>query len=224
MHNKSCHILILFLLLSVVFCSCGKLYLKATGVKPFKPTSEHQLIAYLNKHGIKSTQILQVDSVSFRHLLNKKKNDTLIYAKPHWWILNHIQPIQTVCFDNNTQKPLYAYFNCIAESKGLTQFTWNKFKELESFPPKEYTSYRWIDTLFSMQELTTTFIDFKGNPFVLNTNPKNYSVFIYYSLFVEKQANNLIRETLLHLNKYVPDKYDVYFINFDNALYRLSKN
>lgn len=214
----------IFSICCILFLSCGKLYLKATGVKPFKPVVEQQLISYLSKQGIKQEHIYEVDSVRFNELLTKKKDDTLVYTKPNWWIQNHIQPIQTVCFDNATKKPLYAYFNCIAESKGLTQFTWNKFQELESFPPKEYTSYRWIDTLFTLDELTNTFVDFKGNSIVLNNNEKKYTVFIYYSLFVEKQANNLIRETLTHLNTFIPNDYNVYFINFDNALYQLSTN
>jgi hypothetical protein len=95
---------------------------------------------------------------------------------------------------------------------------------LESFPPKEYTSEKCIDSLFTMTELTNTMVDFKGNLLRLQNNGKRYSVFLYYSLFVQKQANNIIKETITHLNKYAPNEYNLYFVNFDNCLYQLTKS
>ena len=223
-HHQNNILLFITCLIIVLFNSCGKIYLRAIGVKPFKPTNEAQLISYLNTQEVSIENAFQIDSVSFVQLINAKKKDTLIYTKPRWWIQNHIQPLQTICFDNETQKPLYAYFNCIAESKGLTQFTWNKNKELESFPPKEYTSGKWTDSLFTMAELTNTMVDFKGNRLRLQNNGKKYSVFLYYSLFVKKQANNIIKETITHLDKYAPNEYNLYFVNFDNCLYQMSKS
>ena len=96
------------------------IYLRAIGVKPFKPVNEEQLISYLSSQKVSIENVYQIDSVSFVQLINTKKKDTLIYNKLHLWIQNHVQTLQTICFDNETQKPIYAYFNCIAESKGLT--------------------------------------------------------------------------------------------------------
>ncbi len=214
----------IFIFSSIAFCSCGRLYLKVIGVRSFAIVSENNLKNYLSNYEVANANIYQIDSVSFVQLINAKKKDTLIYNKPRWWIQNHIQPLQTICFDNETQKPVYAYFNCIAESRGLTQFTWNKNKELESFPPQEYTSGKWTDSLFTMIELTNTMVDFKGNRLRLQNNGKKYSVFLYYSLFVQKQANNIIQETITHLNKYAPNEYNLYFVNFDNCLYQMSKS
>lgn len=223
-HHQNKILLLITCLAIVLFNSCGMIYLRAIGVKPFKPVNEEQLISYLSSKKVSIENVYQIDSVSFVQLINTKKKDTLIYNKLHLWIQNHVQPLQTICFDNETQKPIYAYFNCIAESKGLTQFTWNKNKELESFPPKEYTSENCIDSLFTMTELTNTMVDFKGNLLRLQNNGKRYSVFLYYSLFVQKQANNIIKETITHLNKYAPNEYNLYFVNFDNCLYQLTKS
>ncbi len=59
----------IFSICSFLFLSCGKLYLKATGVKPFKPVIEQQLISYLSKQGVKQERIYEVDSVRFNELL-----------------------------------------------------------------------------------------------------------------------------------------------------------
>lgn len=194
------------------------------GVKPFKSVTEVEAITYLKTHNVFDTVILQANARKYIKLINDKKNDTIIYKNPNWWIQNHIQPIQTICFDNRKNKCLFSYFNCIAETRNLTQFTWNKFNELETFPPREYTSTKWTDSLFTFDDITNTIHHF-GTEHAANINTKNYdyTVFIFYSLSVRKQADNLIRETNIYLNKFVPNRYILYYINFDEVLYQMSK-
>lgn len=209
--------------IGTAFPSCGKLYLRVMGVEPFRTVSDNEAKHFLMKQGVHDTLCYEACADAYIGLLKRKRYDTLIYQYPDWWLQNHVQPIQTMCFDNRTKKPVFAFFNCIAETRGLARFTWNKNHELDVFPPQEYTSYKWIDTLITFEELTLTLQTFAHEPLVLNTAEKPYTVLVFYALCVEKQAVNLIRETQTYLDTYLPNQCKVYYVNFDNTLYALSK-
>lgn len=214
---------ILVLLLSMAFLSCGKLYLAVMGVRPFKSVNKQELSYYLKKQQISDSIILEVNASKYLQLLKDKRYDTIYYKNPGWWIQNHVQPIQTMCFDNHTQSSLFAFFNCIAETKNINQFTWNKSNELETFPPKEYTSPKWIDSLFTLKDIAHT-IHYFGTDSMANIDmhKQDYTVIVIYSLSVKMQANNLINETKIYLDKFIPNRYSLYFVNCDEFLLKMS--
>lgn len=213
----------LLLILCISFLSCGRIYLRLIGVKQTKAVTKHELTSFLNKHQLNPIIVLELDSAKYAALIEAKKRDTLTYKSPDWWIQNHVQPVQVIYYDNKEQKPLAAYFNCIAEGRGLTNFTWNKNHELDTFPPKTYTDWRWRDTLFTMNEIVSTFHSFDDKPFLMANYNKRYQIFVFYSLFVEKQSNNLIQEVNMHINKFIKSEADIHYINMDNYFYHAMK-
>lgn len=116
-----------------------------------------------------------------------------------------------------------SYFNCIAESRGITNFTYNKYNELEFFPPLTYTDSRWIDTLFTTQEILATINEVNGKPFNYQDDGKRYLALVFYTLMIEKQSTNLIRETNKHISQCIKDSCQVFFINMDNYMYKEMK-
>lgn len=213
----------LLLILSISSLSCGRIYLRMVGIKKNSPVTKSELTYFLNKHQLNSSIILELDSAKYTALIAAKKQDTLTYKSPDWWIQNHIQPLQAIYYDNNIRQPIAAYFNCIAESRGITNFTWNKYNELDTFPPKTYTDWRWRDTLFTMHEITSTFRSLEGKPFLMADYTKRYQIFVFYSLFVEKQSINLIKEVNTHINRFIQTEYDIHYINMDNYFYQAMK-
>lgn len=205
------------LALGISSTSCVKIYLKAMGVQKTRTVSKEVLTNYLQKRGINHECILEVDSVKYAQLIEKKKIDTL-YKHAYWWTQNHIQPVQVIYFEKATQRPIAAYFNCIAEVRGLTSMTWNKEHELEFFPPKTYTN--WVDTLFSQEELFKTFNDMNGKEFKYKDDGTEYLIVIFYSLFVQKQSDNLIKEVNEHLQKCLNNNYQIYYVNMDNYFFK----
>ncbi|MGY6563054.1 MAG: hypothetical protein ACXITV_13205 [Luteibaculaceae bacterium] len=193
------------------------------GVKPFRQVGIEDMRAFLNNNSILDSLILEADPKKYNELVDSKQFDTLHYKNTKWYTLNHIQPMQAICFNNKDEKPLFSYFNCVAETRRINQFTWNKFDELETFPPKEYTSYKWTDTLFKFQEIINTFHNLETNKEAeIKKSDKDFTVLIFYTFCTERQSKNLIRETTDYLERFIPDRYDLYFINFDNALYEMS--
>jgi hypothetical protein len=170
---------IIYIVLSISFTSCAKIYFKLTGVTKARTVDREYLAKYLTQHSISTNQILEVDSVRYKNLIEQKQQDTLVYKEPYWWVLNHIQPAQVIYFDRVTNKPVASYFNCIAEGRWFFNFTWNKNNELEFFPPKTYSDYKWIDTLFSVNEIIQTVNDLSGKEFVYKDDGKRYLALIF---------------------------------------------
>lgn len=189
------------------------------GVRPLKEVTKEESAQYLLQNGILENRILEANPCKYNKLIFSKKYDTTHYQNTNWYIQNHTQPMQTICYINETKTPVFAFFNCIAETKNINQFTWNKYGELESFPPKDYVSTKWVDTLFTFDEIANT-IHIFGTEHIaeLNSDDKKYTVLVFYSLFTRKQTNNLIKETKAYLEKYMTSDYGVYYINFDNFL------
>lgn len=145
------------LCIGIIFISsCGKIYLKLVGVRKMGPVNNELLVNYLNKINIHEQSVLEVNPQKFDSLIQSKHNDSISYESKDWYIQNHLQHTQVIFFNTETQKSIAAYFNCIAESRNLSNFTFNKYNELEFFPPLTYTDPRWIDSLFSLDELLET--------------------------------------------------------------------
>ncbi len=213
----------ILILLSLLASSCVRIYLRAMGVKKARTVDKEVLSNYLDKLNIQPDQILEVDSARYHKLIKTKLQDSSTYKYPNWWVQNHLQPTQVIYFDKYAGKSIAAYFNCIAESSFPFNLTYNKYNELEYFPPLTYSDSKWIDTLFSLNELLGTINDLDTKTFVFNNNGKRYLALIYYSLFVEKQSTNLIRETNTHIRNCIKDSCQVLFINMDNYMFQQMK-
>lgn len=210
----------LLILATFLFTSCGKIYLKMMGVKEFKPVEKTEIVCYFNKINLDTSCILALDSIKYKTLIHQKLKDSSVYTSPNWWVQNHVQPTQVIYYNLETQKSIAAYFNCIAESRAITNLTYNKYNELEFFPPLTYTDSRWIDTLFTMQEIVGTIQNLGTNqPYQFTPSSQKYLALIFYSLAIEKQSTNIIRESREHINKCIQDSCQVLYINMDNYLY-----
>jgi hypothetical protein len=172
---------------------------------------------FLTKNLITDSLILQLDSVKYKKLINTKNIDTLNYKFASWWTQNHIQPIQVIYFDVDSNKSVAAFFNCISEVKGISKMTWNKDKELEQFPPTAYR--KWCDSLFSYNEILNTIVNLKTGKNFEIVPRKKYLILVFYSLFIEKQTLNLIREVNYNLSKQKSNNYEIYYVNMDNYFY-----
>jgi hypothetical protein len=222
MRNSFFYSTFLTFALCIALSSCTKLYIRAVGIKPVKQLSSLEIETFFYKENIQQQQIIEANPSKYEKLILDKENDTLYYKNTRWYIQNHIQPIQTICFDNESKKPVFAFFNCIAESKHLTKFTWNKNGELNTFPPKEYDSYKWTDTLFHFHEILETIHVINTDTVANLKNNKDFTILVFFSLFFEKQSINLIKETREYIEKFIPGRYEVFFINFDNATYYMN--
>jgi hypothetical protein len=218
--NKTVNLLFL-IILSLAFQSCGKLYLAVMGVKPFRQVEAKELKYYLEKeHQLINIALLELDPSGYSKLIAQKQADTSVYHYAGWYVQNHIQPLQTICYDTTSKRSLFAFFNCIAETRHINQLTWNKYHELDTFPPKEYGSDKWNDSLFSLNEISQNIRNAEDkSPIEINAHKKEFTVLVFYSLAFEKQANNLIRETQHYLNRFIPGRYAVYYVNCDNFLF-----
>ena len=92
--------------------------------------------------------------------------------------------------------------------------TWNKDKELEFFPPKTYE--KWTDSIFSYNELMSTFNDIEGKKFEYKDDGTRYLIILYYSFLIQKQSVNMIKEVNYNLNKFIKNNYQIYYVNMDN--------
>ncbi len=213
MKQKTLALISLLLLLS----SCTTLYFKLTGLKTPKVISWDEMEEFKQQAQLTDYPTIQLDSVAYSLLIQLKLKDTSVYRNPNWWVQNHVQPVQVVYYDKLSQKPVASFFNCIAESRGLTNFTWNKYQELDSFPPREYADWRWIDTLFTPREIENCFRyrTEKDSLFYVNSK-KRYQIFLIYALFTKKQSLNLIKEVKTHINTFIPGDYDLYPLCYDN--------
>lgn len=209
--------LITLFILCISLSSCLKIYFRIYGIKKCKAVSIQNLSSFLTKNLITDSLILQVDSIKYQKLINTKNIDTLNYKYASWWTQNHIQPIQVIYFDIDSNKSVAAFFNCIAETKGISTMTWNKDKELEQFPPIAYR--KWCDSLFTYNEILNTIVDLKTGKSIEFVPRKKYLILVLYSLFIEKQTLNLIREINYNLSKQKTNNYELYYINMDNYFY-----
>lgn len=221
MHTKPQLLVALCICLSLT--SCVKIYLRIMGVKKPRTVNKETLSTYLHKQNIYPSQILEVDSVRYQQLIEQKQHDTLVYKNPGWWVQNHVQPSQVILIDKTKDKSIASYFNCISESRGINNLTYNKYHELEFFPPLTYTDPRWIDSLFTTHEILTTFNEANGKAFKYEDDGKRYLALVFYTLMIEKQSTNLIRETNTHINQCIKDSCQVLYINMDNYLYQQMK-
>ncbi len=214
--------LIIFLILfGISSTSCLKIYLRIYGIKTNKLVNERMLSSFLIKNAISDSLILELDSNKYAALIDLKTKDTLNYKHAKWWTQNHIQPIQVIYFDLYANKSIAAFFNCVAETRGISTMTWNKENELDFFPPRTYD--KWSDSLFTSKEILNTVIDLKAKKEFTLKNNKKYLVLLFYTLFIEKQSLNMIREVNYNLSKYGKDDYQLYYINMDNYFYSLLK-
>ena len=209
--------LITLFILCISLSSCLKIYFRIYGIKKCKAVTIQNLSSFLTKNLITDSLILQVDSIKYQKLINTKNIDTLNYNYASWWTQNHIQPIQVIYFDIDSNKSVAAFFNCIAETKGISTMTWNKDKELEQFPPIAYR--KWCDSLFTYNEIINTIVDLKTGKSIEYVPRKKYLILVLYSLFIEKQTLNLIREINYNLSKQKTNNYELYYINMDNYFY-----
>lgn len=209
-------------LVMCVFTSCGALFLRMMGVKPVKAVKSADAMNFLTRMGVTDTICYEADAKAYALLMKNKHADTLVNNSAAQVVQNHLQPLQTICYDNRTGKAVFAYYNCIAQTNG-THLTWNKQGELSSFPPQAYTAISYADTLITLQQLQPTITTFSRQAVSWNPSNRPYTVLVFYSLFMEKQAINLIRETQTYLHTYLPGQCKVYYINFDNTLYALSE-
>lgn len=210
------------LLIAYLLTSCGALFLRMMGVKAVKEVKVAEARAFLANFGVTDTVCYEAAPEAYASLMKSKAADSLIYTNAAQVVQNHIQPLQTICFDNRTGKAVFAYFNCIAQTNG-TQLTWNKQGELTSFPPSAYTQLSYADTLITLQHIQPTIAAFGRKEVTWQAADKPYTVLVFYSLFMEKQAVNLIRETQTYLQTYLPNQCNVYYINFDNTFLALSR-
>jgi hypothetical protein len=194
------------------------------GVKPIQAVHQHQVSSYLKNLNIQSNAALEIDSLRYQALINHKLSDTCKYDSKDWYIQNHLQPTQAMYFNMHTKSAVAAYFNCIAESRNLTNLTYNKFKELEFFPPLTYSDPRWIDSLFRVEEILNTINDMQtGQPYKTDHFRTKYLVLIFYSLAIQKQSTNLIREAQYHIQNCIKDSSTLIYVNIDNYLYSQSR-
>lgn len=194
------------------------------GVKPIKEVTQKQVSTYLQELNIQSIPALEIDSTRYQALIQSKLHDSCKYESKDWYIQNHLQPTQALYYNMYAKSAVAAYFNCIAESRNLTNFTYNKFNELEFFPPLTYTDPRWIDSLFTIEELLNTINDIQtGQPYATEPITTKYLVLVFYSLAIQKQSTNLIRETRYHVQNCIKDSTTLIYVNMDNYLYSQSK-
>lgn len=204
-------------ILLITLSSCTTLYFKIIGFKTPKITSWSKIEEFMKEAQLSEYPTIQLDSVAYSALIQQKLKDTLVYDKPNWWVQNHVQPIQVVYYDKLTQRPVMSFFNCIAESRGINNFTWNRYQELDSFPAREYADWRWIDTLFTPTEIAQCFrYKSQSDSLFYANSTKRYQVFLIYALFSKKQSLNLIREVKTHINTFIPNNYDLYPLCYDN--------
>jgi hypothetical protein len=210
-------LLALFILLLITLSGCTTLYFKAMGMKTPRVVTWQNMEEFKKEAQLNEYPTIQLDSVAYAALIQLKLKDTSAYKQPNWWVQNHVQPTQVVYYDKLTQRPVASFFNCIAESKGLNNLTWNKYQELDSFPPREYADWRWIDTLFTPNEIMHCFrYKSQQDSLFYTQSNKRYQIFLIYALFTKKQSLNLSREVRTHLDKFIPNDYDLYPLCYDN--------
>jgi hypothetical protein len=180
--------------------------------------TETILREYLIKNNIHQDEILEVDSVRYSALIALKGKDST-YGNTNWFVQNHIQPNQTIIYDKRTYTSIASFFGCTAEMRPIGNMTWNKFHELEFFPPLTYSESKWNDSLFSAAELFHTFNRLPHEPFAFKADDKQYLVLVFYSLFVKKQSTNLIRETQNYIDLCLKGSCQVLYVNMDNFMY-----
>ena len=169
---------------------------------------------------INQETIFELDAAKYDQLINLKHNDST-----SWWVQNHVQPVQVIYYDNEINKSIASYFNCIAGSRNFFNFSWNENGELNCFPPLIYTDSRWIDTIFSKSEIENCLITIPNQGSKKIIYPKKYDIFLFYSFAIEKQSINLINEVTAHIDRFIPNQYNLFFINMDNYLfYATNKN
>lgn len=226
MNRTTSHVIriCIFMALCVGTPSCTTLYFKILGIKEFKPVTKDEIKGFHQEAGILNQDILELDSTRYRLLIQKSLKDTTYYKSPDWWIQNHIQPTQVMIYNTYSQKQIAGYFNCIAESRPIGNLTYNKYNELEFFPPLTYSNEKWIDSLISYQDILATVHDLSNNkPFEGNPTDKKYLVLILYSLATKKQSINIINETRKYMNQCLKDSSTTFYINMDNYFYGQTK-
>lgn len=204
----------ILILTSISCCSCGRIYLRAIGVRKAKAISQSEQKIFCREMMLNQSTIFELDSVKYDILINKKHNDST-----SWWVQNHVQPVQVIYFDNDSNKSIASYFNCIAGSRNFLNFSWNENGELNYFPPPAYADERWIDTIFSKKEIEECMIKIESTGDNMITYPKKYDIFLFYSFAIKKQSVNLINEVKNHIDRFIPNQYNLYFINMDNYLF-----
>lgn len=207
-----------FFLIGTLLCSCGRIYLKSIGVKKPQEVNQLQQIEFSKKMNFKEEVIFELDAAKYNQLINLKHNDST-----SWWVQNHVQPVQVIYFDNGTNKSIASYFNCIAGSRNFFNFSWNENGELNCFPPLNYTDTRWIDTIFSKSEIENCLIPIQSQGSRKIAYPQKYDIFLFYSFAIEKQSVNLINEVKTHIDRFIPNQYNLFFINMDNYLFHVTK-
>ncbi len=210
--------LIVLIILCISSSSCLKIYFRIYGIKKNKEVNFSIIDKFLKKNNVPNNLILELDSQKYAKLISLKEIDTINYQYAKWWTQNHIQPIQALYYDTDSNKFVAAFFNCISETKGISNMTWNKERELEVFPP--YAYQKWTDSLFSFNEIISTVNDLKINStFEPKTTKKRYVILLFYSIFIEKQSLNMFKEVQYNLRKEKIDNYHLLYINMDNYFY-----
>lgn len=192
------------------------------GIKKARTVDKPTLTNYLNGLNVSTDQILEIDSIRYSDLISLKLKDST-YENSEWFVQNHIQSAQTIIIDKQKSQSIASLFSCNAEQRFFANLTWNKFNELEYFPPLTYSESRWNDSLFSTSEIFSTFNSFGKEKFEYNSDQKKYLVLVFYSLFAEKQSTNLIRETQTYINNCIKDSCQVIYVNMDNYMFREMK-
>lgn len=211
--NKN-YIIILAIVFGISSASCSKIYLRILGVKHPRSVNTKDLTTFLKKRKIKQEYILELDYEKYINLIATKSMDTANRYYVNSSIQSHTQPTQVIYFDKVTKKPLVSFFNCVSEIRGISNMTWNKDKELEFFPPKTYE--KWTDSIFSYNELMSTFNDIEGKKFEYKDDGTRYLIILYYSFLIQKQSVNMIKEVNYNLNKFIKNNYQIYYVNMDN--------
>lgn len=132
-----------------------------------------------------------------------------------------LQPLQTIYFRNNDLISFNC--NCIAGGwgNGLIKITWNRSGMYNVFPPLDNDWFK-IQTKINPDSIfnnSIPLLNVDDNKEKQKYTNKEYVIFVFWGLFLENRAENLISQVHENLKLSDTSKYEVYYIIDDEFFY-----
>lgn len=132
-------------------------------------------------------------------------------------IKNHYQPLQALYFDKTNHLVKY-YINCYAG--GFPTLKWNRNGNLNIFLPKDQAP---LDTLLTLDK-QETFLKSTKNSKPPDFSNYDYTVFIYWNLFMKRHSRHLIKSIRKNCTLAYNYSVKIVYVNNDNLFANFEKN
>jgi hypothetical protein len=182
------------------------------GVHSPKQKTGDQILKAAKKLNIPKSDVFALDTTYYNYIFSFDRKK---YGQQ---IKNHYQPLQALYFDRGGSLVKF-YINCYAG--GTFKLNWDREGRLQSFLPKDQAP---LDTLLDLTKQLRFLKPLStSNPGDLKTGAYDFTVIIYWNIFMRRYSKHLIKEIRKNIALANGKTVKVIYLNTDNFFVLMDK-